>query len=555
VATFTTAPFDLPVGNSVAITAIYNGDSLFAQSSGTFLQTVNPASTQTVLSVRPGRAVALQAVRLEAEVGVVAPGAGTPTGVVVFRDVTRNRVLGSAVVDGSGRAVLWSHVGGPLGVHRVRAEYMGDGSYGGSVSGLVGVEVVANGDRLSQVVLRSSMNPSNVGVPVTFVAVVRDGVDGALTPTGTVAFYADGSLLGYGVLRRVRDGVSRAELTVSGLGVGVHDVVARYSGSVVYARSVSGVLQQEVRPPATRGSSVVLQVSPGSPTVYGEPLALTAEVVDGGSAPVLTPTGVVRFVSDGVEVGRGVLVGVGAGVSRAVVTVTSLGVGVHQLEAEYLGDVDFAGGVWSGVVLHEVNAVGSEVEVSGVGNPSRYGGEVELRAVVRALSPSVGVATGQVVFRDVGAGVVLGSAVLDGSGVAVLRVRGLGVGVHRIEAEYLGDGNVLGSVGEYDQVVLRCRTGVELSRSTGVGGRRLELVARVVALAPGGGVPGGVVRFIVDGVERGVGVLDSRGVARLVLVRGLPVGRHVVRAVYDGDGNYLGSATTVTWDFTIGRNT
>jgi hypothetical protein len=399
------------------------------------------------------------------------------------------------------------------------------------------------------------MNPSNVGVPVTFVAVVRDGVDGALTPTGTVAFYADGSLLGYGVLRRVRDGVSRAELTVSGLGVGVHDVVARYSGSVVYARSVSGVLQQEVRPPATRGSSVVLQVSPGSPTVYGEPLALTAEVVDGGSAPVLTPTGVVRFVSDGVEVGRGVLVGVGAGVSRAVVTVTSLGVGVHQLEAEYLGDVDFAGGVWSGVVLHEVNAVGSEVEVSGVGNPSRYGGEVELRAVVRALSPSVGVATGQVVFRDVGAGVVLGSAVLDGSGVAVLRVRGLGVGVHRIEAEYLGDGNVLGSVGEYDQVVLRCRTGVELSRSTGVGGRRLELVARVVALAPGGGVPGGVVRFIVDGVERGVGVLDSRGVARLVLVRGLPVGRHVVRAVYDGDGNYLGSATTVTWDFTIGRNT
>jgi hypothetical protein len=52
-----------------------------------------------------------------------------------------------------------------------------------------------------------------------------------------------------------------------------------------------------------------------------------------------------------------------------------------------------------------------------------------------------------------------------------------------------------------------------------------------------------------------VGVLDSRGVARLVLAGGLPVGRHVVRAVYDGDGNYLGSATTVTWDFTIGRNT
>ena len=554
VAVFTTTVGQLPVGTNV-ITADYAGDGTYDPSSASVTQTVNIASTRTVLFVRPSRAVSWEAVRLEARVGAVSPGGGVPTGLVVFRDVTRNRVLGGAMLDGGGVAVLWSHVGGPLGVHRVRAEYVGDGSYGGSVSGLVGVEVVGNGDRSSRVVLRSSRNPSNVGVPVTFVAVVRDGVDGSVTPGGTVGFYGDGVLLGYGVLRRVREGVSRAELEVSGLGVGWHEVVARYSGSEVYARGVSEVLWQEVRPAATRASRVVLGVSPGSPTVYGQRLELSAEVEDGGPAPALTPTGVVRFVSDGVEVGRGVLVGVGVGVSRAVLTVTSLGVGLHELKAEYLGDVDFAGGVWSDVVLHEVGAVGSEVEVGGVGNPSRYGGEVELRAVVRALSPSEGVAMGQVVFRDVSEGVVLGSAVLDGLGVARLRVGGLGVGVHRIEAEYLGDGNVLGGVGVYDQVVLRSRTGVSLSRSTGVGGRRLELVARVVALPPGGGVPGGVVRFIVDGVERGVGVLDSRGVARLVLARGLGVGRHVVRAVYDGDGNYLGSATTVTWDFTIGRNT
>jgi autotransporter-associated beta strand protein len=451
VATLTTAA--VPVGTNV-VTAIYSGDSTYGASSNTVTQVVGESGTVTSLVVSPGRAVAWQGLRMRAEVRAVAPGGGVPTGSVVFRDVTTGRVLGSGVLDGSGVAVLWSHVGGPLGWHRIRAEYVGDGNYGGSRSGLVGVEVVANGERGSSVVLRSSMNPSNVGLPVTFTATVRDGGDRGQTPTGTVAFYADGVLLGYGVLRRVAEGVSRAAVTVSSLGVGVHGVVARYSGSEVYARSVSGVLQQEVRPPATRGSVVSLQVSPGSRTVYGEPLALTAEVGDAGTGGGVTPTGWVRFVSDGVEVGRGVLVGVSAGLARAVVTVTSLDVGEHDLQAEYLGD-----------------------------------------------------------------------------------------------------GNVLGSVGEYDQVVLRCRTGVELSRSTGVGGRRLELVARVVALAPGGGVPGGVVRFIVDGVERGVGLLDSRGVARLVLVRGLPVGRHVVRAVYDGDGNYLGSATTVTWDFTIGRNT
>ena len=554
VATFTTVPFDLPVGSNL-ITAIYSGDSQYAQSAGTTTQVVSEAGTVTELGVRPGEAVGWQAVRLEARVRAVSPGLGVPTGSVVFRDVTTNRVLGSAVVDGSGVAVLWTHLGGPLGVHRVRAEYVGDGNYGASRSGLVGVEVVANGTRASTVVVRSSPNPSNVGVPVVLAAVVRDGGDGTVTPRGTVAFYANGSLLGYGVVRRVRQGVGRAELVVSSLPVGVHDIVGRYSGSVVYARAVSGVVQQEVRPAATRASGVVLQVSPSGVTVYGEPVQMVARVSDmGGGAPV-TPTGVVRFYSDGVEVGRGVLVGVGAGVSEAVVGVTSLGVGLHDLEAEYLGDVEFAGGVWSGVVVHEVEAVGSTVVVGGVVNPSRYGGEVELRARVRVVAPSVGVATGQVVFRDVTGGVVLGSAVVDGGGVAVLRVRGLGVGVHRIEAEYLGDGNVLGSVGGYDQVVLRAQTGVELSRSTALAGRRLVVRARVVALPPGGGVPGGVARLYVDGVLVGGVSLDGDGVARWVLPGGVSLGRHVVRVVYDGDGNYLGSTATQTWDFVIGRNT
>jgi len=40
-----------------------------------------------------------------------------------------------------------------------------------------------------------------------------------------------------------------------------------------------------------------------------------------------------------------------------------------------------------------------------------------------------------------------------------------------------------------------------------------------------------------------------------VLPGGVSLGRHVFRVVYDGDGNYLGSTATQTWDFVIGRNT
>ncbi|MCS7271549.1 MAG: Ig-like domain-containing protein, partial [Gemmataceae bacterium] len=82
-----------------------------------------------------------------------------------------------------------------------------------------------------------------------------------------------------------------------------------------------------------------------------------------------------------------------------------------------------------------------------------------------------------------------------------------------------------------------------------------EVAARVVALPPGGGVPGGTARLFVNGQLVGVASVDAAGVARWVLASGLPVGRHVVRVVYDGDGNYLPSSATLTWDFTIGRNT
>ncbi len=549
VATFTAGPFDLPTGSNV-ITARYDGTPLYAQSSGTFTQVVNAASTQTSLLVSPTRAVALQAVRLQAVVSAVSPGGGTPAGTVTFTDTTTGRTLGTATLV-NGVATLWSHLGRPLGTHSIRATYSGSSDHNPSASTLASVTVIANGTRSSTVVLRSSLNPSNVGTPVTFTATVRD-VDGSRTPTGTVAFYANGTVVGYGVLGRVRDGLSRATFTTDTLPVGLHTIVARYSGSSVYARSVSSPLTQDVRPPASRTSSVNLAVTPSSPTVYGQPLTLTATVTDTGSGAPITPTGTVVFYSHGVEVGRGSLSTVSAGLAQASITVTSLNVGTHDLQAEYLGDIEFVGGVLSGIVTHQVDAVASTVSVSSSPSPARFGGAFDLVATVRPVAPSVGIPTGQVIFRQ---GVtVLGTATLDSSGVARLQVSGWAVGSYPVEAEYLGDGNVLGSTGSGTVEVAPAATRVALSRSTTAAGQRLVIRARVTAVPPGGGVPSGVVQFYINGVLRGSGVLDSTGVAQLVLPGGLPVGVHVVRAVYVGDGNYLGSSVTESWGFGLGRN-
>ncbi|MEW6730749.1 MAG: FG-GAP-like repeat-containing protein [Acidobacteriota bacterium] len=74
----------LSVGNHmVAVT--YNGDTNFNTSSSTTLnQVINKANTSTLLTSSPNPSSFNQSVTFTATVGAVSPGAGTPTGTVVF---------------------------------------------------------------------------------------------------------------------------------------------------------------------------------------------------------------------------------------------------------------------------------------------------------------------------------------------------------------------------------------------------------------------------------------------------------------------------------------
>src|SRR5262249_28127770 len=96
-ATFTTSA--LAVANH-AIVANYTGDSLFQTSSSTPLTlTVQQAATTTSLNAAPTTGIFPQAVTLTATVGVVAPGAGAPTGTVSFLDGAT--ALGTITLNGN----------------------------------------------------------------------------------------------------------------------------------------------------------------------------------------------------------------------------------------------------------------------------------------------------------------------------------------------------------------------------------------------------------------------------------------------------------------------
>ena len=114
------------------VIAVYAGDSNFNGSTSTTLtQTVNKASTTTLVTSSLNPSLFGNSVTFTATVSTVAPGAGVATGTVnFFRDAT---LLGSGTLNGSGVA-SFSTSSLPAGVGSITAVYAGSGNFNGSTS-------------------------------------------------------------------------------------------------------------------------------------------------------------------------------------------------------------------------------------------------------------------------------------------------------------------------------------------------------------------------------------------------------------------------------------
>jgi large repetitive protein len=170
----------------------------------------------------------------------------------------------------------------------------------------------------------SSLNPSDFGQNVTFIAAVTTGTG---TLTGTVSF-SDGATVLAASIPLTAGGAS---FTTSTLTVGSHSITASYSGDSTHSPSTST--------PAL--IQVVIQASPTTTTItsnlnpsnFGQGVTFTATITTTG-ANAGTPTGTVSF-SDGATV-LATSVPVTAGV--ASFTITTLAVGSHAITASYSGD-------------------------------------------------------------------------------------------------------------------------------------------------------------------------------------------------------------------------
>jgi len=525
---------NLSAGNH-EVSATYNGDDNFAGStSNTVTHGVDRADTTLSLSSSTPHAVAGEPLTFTAEVSVVAPGAGTPTGAVQFF-VDGNELGGPVALSNGVATSPTAHLG--AGDHVVTADYEGDARYAGASASIdQDVEAAQTATTVS-----AAPSPSAFGQRVTIRAEVTPQAPATGSPQGVVRFIVDGTTVGFVELV---DGA--AEYQVDTLSVGAHTFQARYvSEDPNFVTSLSQEVDHQVNKAATR----TVVTSSGSPSVFGQPVTFTASVsvVAPGAGD---PSGNITFTDGSTVLGTQPVSSATGG--QASITVSDLSVAQHAVTATYTGDDSFTGS--NGSVTQKVNRAQTSTVLTSSANPSASGQGVTFTATVSPVAPGAGDPTGTVRFTVNGAQLGGARPVVDGVATSPT-FNSLTPGVYRIEAVYSGDGSFLASTGALDQgaaqEVVKGDVQVALTsdQPTSAYGQPITFTATVDAVPPANRRPTGVVQFWEGGVLLGATSLEpgeaNQGVASFVSST-LSPGTHDVRAVYVGNFNYNGGTASTS---------
>ena len=395
----------------------------------------------------------------------------------------------------------------------------------------------------TSVTVRSDGNPSIVGDPVKLTAIVSS----TLT-TGTIVFTLDGVAQPAVALT---DGV--AQLSVTGLGIGDHSVVAHYSGDSNFVASDSALFTQTVGGYPT----TVLLESSRNPSAAGQVVTFTAVVQQVRTMDGI-PTGSVRFtVTNPGSLSITSTVALSQ-LGGATFNTTAMSLGANLVSAEYIPTGLFAPS--SSRLTQTVTLRPTTTVVTVNRDPSNFGQSVSVTATVRTIAGVPGPPTGTVQFIATGPVSDLAPVVvpLNNQGVAIWTTTQLPVGAVTVRATYQPTGLYAASNGSIGLTVIGKPTTTTLSSSLNPSGfgQSVSLTAQVRAVNGNNGnngnngAPTGSVLFAISnpvGLATTATVQLNNGTA-VFSSTALSLGNHTVTALYVPSGvlGYEPSSATQT---------
>jgi autotransporter-associated beta strand protein len=495
-------------------------------------QTVTQASSTTTLTSSANPSGFGQTVTFTAAVTGNSPSQGVPISGSVTFSIDGGTTVATIPVNNQGKANFPISTLS-LGTHTVVATFAATTNFAGSTSSTLTQTVL----KASTTTLSSSLNPSTYGEAITFTSTVAAGASFSGTPTGTVTFNIDSgaqtqtvSLIG-----------NTATFSPSVLAAGSHTVVATYSGDVSFAGSSSNLTETITQD----GTSTTLTTSPTSPSVFSQPVTLSASV-SAGSPGSGTPTGTVTFTIDGVAQTPPVTLSSG----QATLVTSSLHAGGHTFSVAYSGDTNFTSSN-SGSSSYTVNKASTAAAINPASTSIAFGQTATVTATIAIQFPGTATPTGSVIFTLDGATTGT-TATLNSAGQATFAAVNLLPGLHTINVSYAGTADfgssststALGT--DATVTVSKAVTSVNLTENPAatVFGQTLTLTASVADNSTSA-TPTGSVQFVIDGVNYGSLVtLNSSGQATTTISTLSAGPSHTITANYLGNSTFAASSAS-----------
>ncbi|MFO0812376.1 MAG: Ig-like domain repeat protein [Gemmatales bacterium] len=485
-------------------------------------------------------------------VATVNTDAGAPTGQVRFDiSIGANPPVFSQLVDFNGNTATYTTSALNAAAYTVTATYVPTGLFTASSDTL---DHTVNSRNVA-VTFTPSSN-SAVFTQAVITATVRGAGNNSLIPAGgTVTFVNNDGSVTYG--SATINALGQATLpaaAVAAMNVGSYQIRGLFTSTDTnFNNGVladSGLRTQQVTAAAT---TTTLSSNPATWN-FNQDITFTATVNPANGAITAVPTGSIRFTLVGVPDGMGnpdsIFTVPLAGNSAQLVTQLPAGNG-QVVRAAYLPTDPPGNFAASNTQLSQnVNAIAVNISLAPLTNTTVYGQGFAYSATVSPVNAGAPTPTGNVVFTLINGGTTfVSSPVALVNGVADLTqarfANAPSVGTYILRANYLGSAQFLNTTVNFADAltVNRADTTLSLADASGSTGQPISTTATLGIVAPGAGVPGGVIRFILTGpsnLQVDVPVVNAGGVYQATLQRNdLLAGSYTVSSQYlDSTGQF-----------------